>query len=235
MDIFRPSHRNERSIRQILIDGSGRLATELLGQPSLGAPVAVRRWPTASTAEGPSVVVHAGSGRELDDVIAYCHETNSPLIELARGDGVRFQRFDRLGATTTDNPSVSVPQVLSHARATSFDDWSPRSRSYWLHACTTKPNLLLSMRISWGNSPFARPTTCLGVAGTSAPRRWRSLGAGKIVMADQLGGLEDAVSLGIPIAAGSLASRTCRGLCLTECHEVLLRAISLPDRLRGEP
>lgn len=70
---------------QVLIVGSGKLATELLDQLSLGAPLKVCRWSNASTPEGRSVVVHAGSGRELDEVIAYCRKTNSTLVELATG------------------------------------------------------------------------------------------------------------------------------------------------------
>jgi len=85
LGIFKPWHLNERSKMQVLIVGSGKLATELLDKPSLGAPHFVRRWSRASITEGPSVVVHAGSGRELDEVIAYCRETNSALIELATG------------------------------------------------------------------------------------------------------------------------------------------------------
>lgn len=70
---------------QVLIVGSGKLATELLDKLSLDAPLKVCRWSNASTKEGRSVVVHAGSGRELDEVIAYCQKTNSSLVELATG------------------------------------------------------------------------------------------------------------------------------------------------------
>lgn len=70
---------------QVLIVGSGKLATELVNELSLDTQLMVRRWSDSSTAAGSSVVVHAGSGRELDDVIAYCQETNSALIELATG------------------------------------------------------------------------------------------------------------------------------------------------------
>ena len=70
---------------QVLIVGSGKLATELLKELSLDAPLMVRRWSNGSTTQGATVVVHTGSGRELDDVIDYCHETSSTLIELATG------------------------------------------------------------------------------------------------------------------------------------------------------
>jgi hypothetical protein len=70
---------------QVLIVGAGKLATELLDELSLDASLTVRHWSNASTTQDRAVVVHAGSGRELDDVIAYCHETSSILLELATG------------------------------------------------------------------------------------------------------------------------------------------------------
>jgi dihydrodipicolinate reductase len=70
---------------QVLIVGSGKLATELLDELSVEAPLTVCRWSGAPSLPGRSVVVHAGSGRELNDVIAYCRATHSVLIELATG------------------------------------------------------------------------------------------------------------------------------------------------------
>lgn len=70
---------------EVLIVGSGKLATELSNELSLDAPLVLRRWEDRSTDRGSSVVVHAGSGRELDGVISFCHETGSALIELATG------------------------------------------------------------------------------------------------------------------------------------------------------
>lgn len=75
---------------QVLIVGSGKLASELLNQLSLPAPFTVHSWPSAPAARGRSVVVHTGSGRELDDVIAYCRETNSVLVELATGSKIEL-------------------------------------------------------------------------------------------------------------------------------------------------
>src|SRR3569832_1229883 len=68
---------------QVLIVGSGKLATELLNELLLDASVTVRRWPNAPTAQDRSVVLHAGSGRELNDVIAYCRETKTKKKEQA--------------------------------------------------------------------------------------------------------------------------------------------------------
>lgn len=73
---------------QVLIVGSGKLASELLNKLSLSAPFTARSWSSAPDVQGRSVVVHAGSGRELDAVIAYCRKTNSILVELATGSKI---------------------------------------------------------------------------------------------------------------------------------------------------
>jgi dihydrodipicolinate reductase len=70
---------------QLFIVGSGKLAEELLDKLSLGPAVAVGRWSKRAAADGRAIVVHAGSGRELDEAIAWCRETGSVLIELATG------------------------------------------------------------------------------------------------------------------------------------------------------
>jgi len=70
---------------QVLIVGSGKLATELLNALTPDSPHGVHRWSRNSTADNSTVVVHAGSGREIDDVIAYCRNTGASLVELATG------------------------------------------------------------------------------------------------------------------------------------------------------
>ncbi|HYD60238.1 MAG TPA: dihydrodipicolinate reductase C-terminal domain-containing protein [Noviherbaspirillum sp.] len=69
---------------QIIIVGTGILANELL--TGLRARHnQVTPWAERDQGNEKSIVIHAGSGRELIDVAAYCHETHSPLIELATG------------------------------------------------------------------------------------------------------------------------------------------------------
>ncbi len=75
---------------QVWIVGQGQLATELLKGLRVDGTVAA--WPSADCAGGqPSVVVHAGSGRELDAVVAYCRASQSPLIELSTGSALEGQ------------------------------------------------------------------------------------------------------------------------------------------------
>lgn len=69
---------------QVLIVGSGRLARELLDVLSLDEPFLVLPWSNTNTKDR-SILVHAGSGRELEDAVRFCEKTGSVLIELATG------------------------------------------------------------------------------------------------------------------------------------------------------
>jgi len=88
---------------QVLIVGSGKLASELLDRLALPAPFKVLRWSDKPLPNARSVVVHAGSGREFDAVTAYCRETDSVLVELATGSQIE--------GTTPDFPVVLCPNT----------------------------------------------------------------------------------------------------------------------------
>jgi 4-hydroxy-tetrahydrodipicolinate reductase len=79
----------------IIVIGTGKLARELLNAlPSLCSAKVVS-WANADNAKGgDTVVIHAGSGRELEDVISYCHETGSALVELATGSEISSHDID---------------------------------------------------------------------------------------------------------------------------------------------
>lgn len=69
---------------QVIVVGAGKLAKELLG--ALNVAGTVVPWSEALRSQAAqSVVVHAGSGRELEAVVAFCSFTQSPLIELSTG------------------------------------------------------------------------------------------------------------------------------------------------------
>lgn len=72
----------------VVVVGSGKLARELLGSLAGGEFGEVVAWADRAAAEGRCVVVHAGSGRELDEVVAYCEKAGSPLVELATGSDI---------------------------------------------------------------------------------------------------------------------------------------------------
>ncbi|MCH7316069.1 dihydrodipicolinate reductase C-terminal domain-containing protein [Acinetobacter sp. ANC 3882] len=67
----------------IYIVGSGKLAVELLKELRLGQKYLISAWADRRYQSESSIVIHAGSGRELQDVIDYCKQTDSILIELS--------------------------------------------------------------------------------------------------------------------------------------------------------
>lgn len=73
---------------QVIIVGTGKLASELLASHQLGHPFQVVAWAGREAHSGPAIVVHAGSGRELEAVAAFCRATATPLIELSTGSAL---------------------------------------------------------------------------------------------------------------------------------------------------
>lgn len=70
----------------LLIAGSGKLARELLTglAPDAGS------WRDRTEAGAVRAVVHAGSGRELPEILRFCRERTLPLVELSTGTGVAY-------------------------------------------------------------------------------------------------------------------------------------------------
>jgi len=72
-----------------------------LGSPTISRVV---RWDERDSQEGDRyIVIHAGSGRELNDVIGFCSVTGSILLDLSTGDS----QFP----VTTKFPVVICPNV----------------------------------------------------------------------------------------------------------------------------
>lgn len=72
----------------VIIVGTGKLANELLDSLRANGSYQATPWAQAGQASGASVVVHAGSGRELNEVIAYCQRNHATLVELATGSDI---------------------------------------------------------------------------------------------------------------------------------------------------
>lgn len=84
---------------RVFIVGMGKLAHELRAKLCLSAPLHLAEWPDRASSEGRSIVIHAGSGRELVDVKDHCCRTHSTLIELSTDSEGSF-------------PALSHPVVL---------------------------------------------------------------------------------------------------------------------------
>ena len=84
---------------EIIVVGAGRMAREILSAFRGPLAIEVTEWANAADFAKPSIVVHAGSGRELEAVIAFCERTNSTLVEVATGSAI-------------ENRDVRFPVVL---------------------------------------------------------------------------------------------------------------------------
>lgn len=71
-------------VRPIVVVGTGKLAQELLTRLPELLHEPVKAWQD-SPPDQPALVIHAGSGRELMNVLPYCQRSGSPLVELATG------------------------------------------------------------------------------------------------------------------------------------------------------
>ncbi|MFZ5502960.1 MAG: dihydrodipicolinate reductase [Pseudomonadota bacterium] len=73
---------------QVYIAGTGKLATELLERLIPQDGLAIERWSSASKSVIKSIVVHAGSGREVVAISDFCSKTKSVLVELSTGSSI---------------------------------------------------------------------------------------------------------------------------------------------------
>jgi hypothetical protein len=80
---------------EVLVVGRGKLANELREGLHGDAISRTIRWDDRSTSVSDSrIVVHAGSGRELPEVIDYCANTNTILFELSTADTIIPDKFN---------------------------------------------------------------------------------------------------------------------------------------------
>jgi 4-hydroxy-tetrahydrodipicolinate reductase len=71
-----------------IIVGTGKLATELLDTLSGDHIGQLVRWNDKGCSTDQTIIIHAGSGKQLNDVITYCERTNSTLVELSTGSSI---------------------------------------------------------------------------------------------------------------------------------------------------
>jgi dihydrodipicolinate reductase len=70
----------------IYVVGSGKLATAILNSSVTFPSCDILKWSSeAQYTSEKAIIVHAGSGRELNELLAFCAKTNSVLIELSTG------------------------------------------------------------------------------------------------------------------------------------------------------
>ncbi|HET8871279.1 MAG TPA: dihydrodipicolinate reductase [Aquabacterium sp.] len=79
---------------QVYIAGAGKLAAELVERLEPKNGFHITRWREGVAQNAVGIVVHAGSGRELQAITAYCARTASVLIELSTGSVLENSKLD---------------------------------------------------------------------------------------------------------------------------------------------
>jgi dihydrodipicolinate reductase len=96
----------------VILVGAGKLATEILEEFTVKHAFSVFKWGERNHINGRAIVVHAGSGREIDEVIAFCEETGSALVELATGSKL-FERQFRFPVIVCPNTNVLMLKFMA--------------------------------------------------------------------------------------------------------------------------
>lgn len=97
---------------QIIVVGTGKLAIELLSSLTVDSDCLVTPWDNTAHSANKSIVIHAGSGRELGAVTAYCAATQSPLIELSTGSEVESAHYP-FPVVVCPNTNILMLKVMS--------------------------------------------------------------------------------------------------------------------------
>ena len=104
----------------VYIAGHGKLASAILEHlPEIAQIVptpikSVLNWDTSSHKENDvsrRVVVHCGSGQQLDDVLEYCQSNRVPFIQCSTGVTIPDNFTGGMSFTIIDAPNLSIPIV----------------------------------------------------------------------------------------------------------------------------
>ncbi len=88
---------------QVYIAGTGKLATELTERLVPQGGLSIAKWSGMPEAPTKSIVVHAGSGREIEAISKFCSSTSSVLVELSTGSS--------LEGSSPDFPVILCPNT----------------------------------------------------------------------------------------------------------------------------
>lgn len=104
---------------QVIIAGTGKLATELRQALGSSPHYSVTAWAQHPSPPPKAIVVHAGSGRELGDIAAYCEASASPLLELSTGSAIENQApgFPVVLCPNTNILMLKFMAMLAHSGA----------------------------------------------------------------------------------------------------------------------
>lgn len=109
----------------VFVVGSGKLANTLLTS-NLSLPLCnISKWESKfQNLEEKAIVIHAGSGRQLEECFKFCSRTKSVFIELATGLKTEKEKLD-FPLIICHNTSIFVLKTLSilNAFGRDFNDY----------------------------------------------------------------------------------------------------------------
>ncbi len=101
---------------KIFIAGSGKLAKALLTSDLIKRDYEVSEWDASIRPDKKSIIVHAGSGRQLNECMEFCAATKSILIELSTGSEAETAIVD-FPMIICPNTSILVLKTLHMLRS----------------------------------------------------------------------------------------------------------------------
>jgi hypothetical protein len=152
-----PAQRQGKEVMEkfaILIVGHGKLAAELVNGLGSATISAVVKWDERDTlGDKPCMVVHAGSGRELDDVIAFCSATGSILLDLSTG-GSQFPAAPTFPVIICPNVNMQMLSFMAMVKQAAgfFEGLDIRITESHQATKSTKPGTAIHLAQSLGVS-----------------------------------------------------------------------------------
>jgi hypothetical protein len=138
----------------ILIVGHGKLAAELVKGLGSATISAVATWEERDAlGDERCMVVHAGSGRELDDVIAFCSATGSILLDLSTG-GSQFPATPTFPVIICPNVNMQMLSFMAMVKQAAgfFEGQDIRITESHQATKSTKPGTAIHLAESLGVS-----------------------------------------------------------------------------------
>ena len=98
--------------KKIVLVGSGKLANAILDALGALPDWEIAKWDECDRRTLPqTIVIHAGSGRHLEDVFRFCSLSKSVLIELSTGMPTESRSFD-FPRVICSNTSIAIVKFL---------------------------------------------------------------------------------------------------------------------------
>lgn len=139
-----------------VVVGSGNLATELLERLELPDDMTLQAWGDTGPTAGAAFVVHAGSGRQLAQVTAYCERSGATLLELSTGSALE-EANPGFSVVLCPNTNILMLKFMSMLAASGhlFRGYDINLQESHQHGKTSAPGTALALAESLGLKPDA--------------------------------------------------------------------------------